>query len=193
MNNTCGYKPPRRARAQFIINHVKIDKLCVCVMKACGMHCSMVYAPIHAGTPTRCDLYRKYTVFCSYSYLYRPHTSLSCVCRHSCRPCTRCATCVSLFIQDTHKVCVMSLYSCTKGRPCYVCIKHDCTFTTESSASDKATYASAYSSLHYYKCPKQISKLCTCLLDGVSFTLNTTSWIHCILLQICHIYSKILI
>ena len=27
--------------------------------------------------------------------------------------------------------CVMSLYSCTKGRPCYVCIKHDCAYTAE--------------------------------------------------------------
>ena len=130
MNNACSYKPPRRHRAQFIINHVKIDKLCVCVMKACGMHCSMVYAPIHAGTPTRCVQlysYRKYTVFCSYSYLYRAHTSYS--------P-------VYVAIRAGHAQgvlhvcpysyrCVMSLYSCTKGRPFYVYIRHDCAFTAE--------------------------------------------------------------
>ena len=126
-----------RAPINFCMVSLFLASQAVCVTKACGMHCLMVYAPIHAGTPTRCVQlysYRKYTVFCSYSYLYRAHTNWSCVCLHSCKSCTRCAIYMSvpIHIYRTHTRCVMSyIHAQKEGLVMRIYIKHYCAFTAE--------------------------------------------------------------
>ena len=112
MNNACGYKPPRRPRAQFIINHVKIDKLCVlrkhvgCIVQWCmplfmQEHQQDVYNSIHTGN----------TQYFVPIHIYIEHTRIGpvCVSIHASRAQGVLHVCPYSYVQDTHKMCYVPI------------------------------------------------------------------------------------